>query len=472
MNRPALYMAVLALLPALAAGTLARDMRAMAPGQALAEGARREMAMAAEEAARVAEQAAQGREELLSRIRELEAENQALKQETESLEHRRDALKARASALSRRLSGLDERTRDLAAAARSAAREAAALVSQSPYTALKPGRGDFLDRLGADGSFPGMADLSALADLLFAEIELSGQVQVVEQAIVARSGREVPATVLLAGPHTAAFSTKDETGFLLYSPASKRLFALSRTPPGDIARALKKYMEGRTDGLPMDVSSGAAVRRIARRPDLAAQVAGGGPLVWPILLVGLFGLAIVLERAATFYAARVDADALMAKLSGPCKRGDWQACQKALDAAGDKPVPRVLSAGLAHAGSGRQEMENALQEAILGEIPRMERFLSTLGMLAAIAPLLGLLGTVTGMINTFHAITYFGTGDPKMMSGGISEALVTTMLGLCVAVPLLLFHTVLSRQAESGIGTMEEKAVSLVNMVSSRENAA
>jgi biopolymer transport protein ExbB len=113
----------------------------------------------------------------------------------------------------------------------------------------------------------------------------------------------------------------------------------------------------------------------------------------------------------------------------------------------------------------RTDMENALQEAILGEIPPLERFLSTLGMLAAIAPLMGLLGTVTGMINTFHVITFYGTSDPRMMSGGISEALVTTMLGLCVAIPIMLCHTLLSRQVETMIATMEEKAVAMVNAV-------
>jgi biopolymer transport protein ExbB len=113
----------------------------------------------------------------------------------------------------------------------------------------------------------------------------------------------------------------------------------------------------------------------------------------------------------------------------------------------------------------REEMENALQEAILREIPPMERFLSTLGMLAAIAPLLGLLGTVTGMINTFHVITSHGTGDPRIMSGGISEALVTTMLGLAVAIPMLMAHTWLGRAVDKTIGEMEEKAVALVNMV-------
>jgi biopolymer transport protein ExbB len=114
----------------------------------------------------------------------------------------------------------------------------------------------------------------------------------------------------------------------------------------------------------------------------------------------------------------------------------------------------------------REDKENALQEAILREIPPLERYLSTLGILAAIAPLLGLLGTVTGMINTFHVITFYGASDPRMMSGGISEALVTTMLGLAVAIPIMLCHTLINRKVETLISTMEEKAVAFVNAVS------
>ena len=129
------------------------------------------------------------------------------------------------------------------------------------------------------------------------------------------------------------------------------------------------------------------------------------------------------------------------------------------------PVARVIKAGINCCDMEREEMENALQEAILKEIPPMERFLSTLGMLAAIAPLLGLLGTVTGMIDTFHVITMHGTGDPRLMSGGISEALVTTMLGLSVAIPLMLSQTLLNRTVDNRIGEMEEKAVALVNII-------
>ncbi|MDI6795483.1 MAG: MotA/TolQ/ExbB proton channel family protein, partial [Desulfatibacillaceae bacterium] len=119
----------------------------------------------------------------------------------------------------------------------------------------------------------------------------------------------------------------------------------------------------------------------------------------------------------------------------------------------------------------RQDMENVLAEAILREIPRLERFLPTLGMLAAIAPLLGLLGTVTGMINTFEVITFAGTGDPRLMSGGISEALVTTMLGLSVAIPVTVAHVLLSRMVERIAIQMEEKSMALVNELAGQREA-
>ena len=144
---------------------------------------------------------------------------------------------------------------------------------------------------------------------------------------------------------------------------------------------------------------------------------------------------------------------------------DWEGCRTLLESKREKFIPKVLLSALALKDRTRPEVENALQEAILGEIPAIERFLSTLGILAGIAPLLGLLGTVTGMINTFHVITYYGTGDPRMMSGGISEALVTTMLGLAVAIPIMLAHTFLSRRVETQISRMEEKSVAFVNMM-------
>jgi biopolymer transport protein ExbB len=183
-----------------------------------------------------------------------------------------------------------------------------------------------------------------------------------------------------------------------------------------------------------------------------------------MLILGV-GLTIVAERIFYLVRQRFDTGSLMHTIDTLSADNNWLACQQACEQHTHVPVARVLKAGMLCCDMRREEMENALQEGILKEIPSMERFLSTLGMLAAIAPLLGLLGTVTGMIDTFHVITLHGTGDPRLMSGGISEALVTTMLGLSVAIPLMLAQTLLNRTVDNRIGEMEEKAVSLVNIV-------
>jgi biopolymer transport protein ExbB len=108
-------------------------------------------------------------------------------------------------------------------------------------------------------------------------------------------------------------------------------------------------------------------------------------------------------------------------------------------------------------------VEEAIEEAAVRVLPRLERFLSAIAALAAVAPLLGLLGTVTGMISTFDVITLFGTGDPRLLSGGISEALITTQVGLIIAVPLLLIHRILSGAVERRVSAMETLGVGLVN---------
>jgi biopolymer transport protein ExbB len=158
-------------------------------------------------------------------------------------------------------------------------------------------------------------------------------------------------------------------------------------------------------------------------------------------------------------------DGVMGRVNDLAMQGRWEECDAVVKRKKGRPVYDVLEAGLCARGEDRETLESILQEAILKELPRLERFLPMLNMMGAIAPLLGLLGTVTGMITTFHVITLYGTGDPRMLSGGISEALVTTMLGLSVAIPIMLTHTFLSRRVEHVVGDMEEKAVALTNII-------
>jgi biopolymer transport protein ExbB len=187
--------------------------------------------------------------------------------------------------------------------------------------------------------------------------------------------------------------------------------------------------------------------------------------VWPILAIGVFAILIVIER--TTFLARVhgNTDLIMGRVNEYASEGRWTECETIVTNGQSQPCCNVLRYGLDARNEDRETLESILQEGILKEVPRLERFLPALNILAAIAPLLGLLGTVTGMINTFHVITLYGTGDPRMMAGGISEALVTTMLGLAVAIPIMLAHTFLSRRVDHVIGDMEEKAVALTNII-------
>jgi biopolymer transport protein ExbB len=155
---------------------------------------------------------------------------------------------------------------------------------------------------------------------------------------------------------------------------------------------------------------------------------------------------------------------IMDRMNELVSGGDWDGAETLLHGRRNSPVGHVLSAGLEMRHADRQTQESVLQEAILNQLPKVERGMAVLAVLGAVAPLLGLLGTVTGMIDTFRVITLYGTGDPKLMSGGISEALVTTMLGLGVAIPIMLLHTFLSRRVDHIIGDMEERSVQLCNI--------
>ncbi len=153
------------------------------------------------------------------------------------------------------------------------------------------------------------------------------------------------------------------------------------------------------------------------------------------------------------------------KFMEAAQKADWQACRNLLANNGKSPASRVLARLIKEQGQGPDVLEATLQESMLEEMPRLERYLSTLQVLAVISPLLGLLGTVTGMINTFQVITVFGTGDPRLMSGGISEALVTTQAGLGVAIPIMLIAHFLKRRVAGVLDDMDAKGTAFTALL-------
>lgn len=398
-------------------------------------------------------------------IAALKTEKAILTREVESLGREKRELFERETKLSKMLKKTSEMVKELVGVIRINAKDIDALSRDNLQTALQEKELSFMERIGNDTRFPGMDDVHAMSRYLFAASKHSGEVSRTQALIVDRAGLEREARVLVLGPFTAHYSLDGEQGFLNYSVEEQKFYALSRLPSKRMQRQIAGYLQAESESVPMDISRGAALRQLSYEKSLVEQVPRGGVLVWPIVALFIVGLLIILERVIFLLRKRVNGDLLLEELRQAVGCGDWQQAKDLCIEKGKKPVARILLVGLNNRDEKREEMENMLQEAILREIPPMERFLSTLGMLATIAPLLGLLGTVTGMIDTFHVITLHGTGDPRLMSGGISEALVTTMLGLSAAIPLMLAQNLLNRAVDRHIGTMEEKAVSLVNLI-------
>lgn len=445
----------------LAAPAFAQDMR-----EAVKK-AETDRQAALQEAALADERIAADRDSLLAAVTELERRQVALETELAALDREQRELEALREDLLVRWSRRELGFREISGNVRLAARDLESLLKASPLSADDPGRIDRVGRLLDTGYFPDMDDIAGMADVAFTEIRRGGQVAVGEGAFVGRDGRETTGQVLQIGKFTTAYRAGGETGFLVWSPEGRRLHALPELPPGGVRKAIDRYLDGAAADAPVDLSGGTALRQATHRLGLGEQLRQGGPIVWPILLIGLVALGIVVVKAVVLQRVHGNTDRMMGEVNELAARGDWQACEELVgrQATRRNPVVAVLRAGLEARGDDRETIESALQEAILRELPGITKGIALLAVLGAVAPLLGLLGTVTGMIETFRVITLFGTGDPRLMSGGISEALVTTELGLAVAIPIMLLHSWLARRAEHIIGDMEEKAVRLTNII-------
>jgi biopolymer transport protein ExbB len=445
----------------------AKEARETLMRKAAAEKAAAEKA-AAESRARIAQDSAA----LKKAVADLEEENRLGAEELAALVGERDGLLATEADVTRELADKVGMVEELVGVIRTNAKDIDTLIAENLQSALGDPKPVFLDAVAREARYPGMEDVRAMSAALWEQVRLSGEVSLQRGTIVDRAGREVTADILTLGPFTAAYRLSEEVGFLNHAVAAAagtadgpQLYALSRLPARRIQKQLSAYMAGESEAVPLDISRGGALRQLTHELRLWEQIPKGGGIVWPILAILALGVLIILERTVFLLRRRTSGDGLIHRIEPLAAQHNWEGCGEACAPLKRKPLARVIQAGLKCCHMQREEMENALQEAILREIPSMERFLSTLGMLAAIAPLLGLLGTVTGMIDTFHVITLHGTGDPRLMSGGISEALVTTMLGLSVAIPLMLAHTLFNRAVERNIGELEEKAVALVNLI-------
>lgn len=282
-----------------------------------------------------------------------------------------------------------------------------------------------------------------------------------EGRALAPEGTIEEGTFAAIGPTVYFVSGQSELAGVTFNKLNAAEAAIA-VPGVQYSAGIRQLVESGEGTIPADATLGKALKMVESHDSIAEHLAKGGSVGVVIIALGvvclLLGLVKLLE-ITRFKTPRAESlQTVLKHLRG----GDDSNAKTA--ASGD--ATGILSAGVEHASDKRGTLEEILYEKILAARPKLERFLPFIALTAAAAPLLGLLGTVTGMIKTFNLITIFGTGDAKSLSSGISEALVTTELGLIVAIPALIIHGLLSRMARQKIGDMEQTAVGFINGVS------
>ena len=318
------------------------------------------------------------------------------------------------------------------------------LLLDSLTSAEYPQRKADLGKLSSAKELPNINELEALWFTLQHEMTVNGKISQFQAPVLNAQGVLETQEVTRVG----VFNALSSAGYLTYDAAENELQQLVREPSAHkLALSYQKSTEPAAV-LAVDPSRGALLSMSLETPDLLERIQQGALVGYIIMIIGAIGLAIAGWRLVV--------------LEGVAKRVRQQK-QRIATPTDDNPLGRVL---LSYQDIPKpvnvDVLEAKMDEAVLRELPQLEIGQTIIKLFAGIAPLLGLLGTVTGMIVTFQAITNFGTGDPKLMAGGISQALVTTVQGLVVAIPLLLAHNWVSSRSKAIMQLLDEQAAGLI----------
>ena len=308
------------------------------------------------------------------------------------------------------------------------------------------------------------AAAAALLDNAMRRVEANLAPRAMEGVCADAEGREVPGTFGQWGPVTL-FVPRDPTrvpGWVTQDAGGALPRLLPATDPKTIAVLRALAAPGEASPVPVDISGGTALRVEQARETLWQHLVAGGAIMVPIGVVAVVALLQILLKTLSLARMRAWDDARIAEVTTRIRARDLAAAGAAAGAAA-APLRAVLRGAVDHPDADRERLEEILHERILGEVPGLEKHLAGIAVLAGVAPLLGLLGTVTGMIHTFKMIMLAGAGDPRLLSGGISEALITTEAGLVVAIPALLAHAALARRVRALVGHLERAAVAVAN---------
>jgi len=314
-------------------------------------------------------------------------------------------------------------------------------------------RDAFLEELGKKKELPSIAALERLWFELQREMTEQGRVIRFSTPVLAAEGGDKQVNVTRVG----VFSALADGEYLLWDPDIQKLRELNRQPPPQYLSTVEGF-ESATDGmalLAVDPSRGSLLSVLIDTRSLPERIPDGGFVGYTIITLGALAALLALVRMALVWntSRKVAAQ------------------QKTSSADTGNPLGRVLGVYQANREADPETLELKLDEAVMRETSKLERYIWLVKVVSVVAPLLGLLGTVTGMIRTFQSITLFGAGDPRMMAGGISEALVTTMLGLFVAIPLVLLHAALSSNTKRISDILDEQSAGLIAQQAERTNA-
>ncbi len=312
-----------------------------------------------------------------------------------------------------------------------------------------PDRSAFLEELakkiGSNSKLPSIDEIERLWFELQREMTEAGKVVKFTTDVIDTNGSKAPIEVARVG----LFNIVADGKYLNYSPETGNVTEIPRQPEGRRYVSSTSELFSESDNkiaFGLDPTLGGVLASLVGRPNLIERVQQGGIVGYLVILLGLFGVSIAGQRWYVLQAADKKVSAQL----------------KASAISDDNPLGRVLGVYEKNKTVDTDTLELKLAEAVFKETPELNKGLLIIKVISVVAPLMGLLGTVTGMIKTFQAITLYGTGDPKLMAGGISQALVTTVLGLTVAIPTTLLHTIVSGRSRRVTQIIQEQAAGII----------
>ncbi|MDJ0905873.1 MAG: MotA/TolQ/ExbB proton channel family protein [Woeseiaceae bacterium] len=311
-----------------------------------------------------------------------------------------------------------------------------------------PDRATFLVQLGSKmASATELAQIEDIEQLWFMlqqEITLSGTNQRFNQLVTRADGTQEEMEVVRVG----TLNLIADVGYLEHDAGEGSVSELLRQPDSRFKSSASNLFNAESgySNFGIDVTRGGILGLLVETPTLGEKIDQGGIVGYSILALGAVGLLIAIWRFMGLSSASN-------KVRQQLKRDT---------ASTDNPLGRVLAAYESNRNADTETIELKLSEAALKEMPGLTKGLLFIKVISVVAPLMGLLGTVTGMIKTFQVITLYGAGDPKMMAGGISQALVTTVLGLVVAIPMVLLHTIVSGQSRKIVNILQSQSAGLI----------